>query len=278
MTDNPYRPPASDVTPQGGGDSALLDPPRRNGIGAGWRWIVEGFRYFGRAPLIWIIITVIFFAIMLILSMIPLVSLVANLLSPIFMGGLMLGCRALDNGQPLKVGHLFEGFQRNTGSLAAVGGLYLLGSLLILAVGGLIAMLTGGGDMFAFMQAGQQGAIPDEATASMMATGVLLAALVVLALYVPLMMALWFAPALVVFHDLGAVAAMKASLTGCWRNVLPFLLYGLVGLVLIVVGLIPLGLGLLVVMPALIASVYVSYKDIFLGKDAPPADTTGLAA
>ena len=276
MTDNPYRPPASDVTPQAGGATTLLDPPRRNGIGAGWRWIADGFRYFGRAPLIWIIIMLIFFAIMVVLSMIPIVSLLANLLSPVFMGGILLGCRALDQGRPLQVGHLFEGFRRNTGSLAAVGALYLLGSIAILLLGGVIMMLTGGGDLFAFMQAGQPGAMPDEAMAGM-ATGVLLAALVVLALYVPLLMALWFAPALVVFHDLGAVAAMKTSLAGCWRNVLPFLLYGLVGLVLIVLGAIPFGLGLLVVMPALLASVYVAYKDIFLGEDAP-ADTSGLAA
>ncbi len=273
MSDNPYQPPSADLTPPPAAEAGLLDPPRRNPFGAGWRWIAEGFRYFGRAPLIWVLIMVIFFAILLVLSMIPLVSLLTNLLSPIFTGGLMLGCRALDRGQPLQVGHLFEGFRRNTGTLAAVGGLYLLGSLAILLLAGGIALLTGGGDLFAAMHTGAAGPLPGE-DMNRMALGMLLAMGVALVLYIPLLMALWFAPALVVFHDLGAVAALRASLAGCWRNMLPFLLYGLVGLVLLVLGAIPLGLGLLVVMPVLVASVYAAYKDIFLaegGRNGLPA-------
>ena len=47
------------------------------------------------------------------------------------------------------------------------------------------------------------------------------------------------------------------------KNVIPFLIYGLVGLVLTIVATIPLLLGWLVLIPMLIASIYVSYKDIF---------------
>jgi len=45
----------------------------------------------------------------------------------------------------------------------------------------------------------------------------------------------------------------------------PFVLYGLVGLVLGIVASIPFGLGWLVLGPVAIASVYVGYRDIFLG-------------
>jgi len=77
-------------------------------------------------------------------------------------------------------------------------------------------------------------------------------------------MAVWFAAPLVVFHDLGAVEAMKASFTGCLRNIVPFLVYGIAGLVLSVVATIPLGLGWLVLGPVVAASVYTSYRDIYL--------------
>jgi len=86
----------------------------------------------------------------------------------------------------------------------------------------------------------------------------------VVGLTIPLLMALWFAPALVMLHGLGPLEAMKLSFVGCLRNMLPFLLYGLIALVLTVLAVIPVGLGLLVLGPMITASVYTAYKDIFL--------------
>ena len=56
---------------------------------------------------------------------------------------------------------------------------------------------------------------------------------------------------------------MKMSFSGCSRNVMPFLVYGLIGMVLAVVATIPFALGWLVVGPLSIASIYTSYCDIF---------------
>jgi uncharacterized membrane protein len=91
-----------------------------------------------------------------------------------------------------------------------------------------------------------------------------LAMLVMFALLLPLMMALWFAPALVVFHERGPVEAMKESFVGCLKNIVPFLVYGLVGLVFAILASIPVGLGWLLLGPVLIASLYASYRDIYL--------------
>jgi len=56
---------------------------------------------------------------------------------------------------------------------------------------------------------------------------------------------------------------MKMSFSGCLRNVMPFLVYGLIGMVLAVVATIPIALGWLVAGPLSIASIYTSYCDIF---------------
>jgi uncharacterized membrane protein len=80
----------------------------------------------------------------------------------------------------------------------------------------------------------------------------------------PLLMALWFAPALVIFHDVQPMAAMKSSFQGCLRNMLPFLIYGIVGFLLAIVAVIPLGLGLLVLGPVMWGTMYVGYRDIFV--------------
>ena len=91
----------------------------------------------------------------------------------------------------------------------------------------------------------------------------LLAWLVAMALSIPVYMALWFAPALVVLRGLAPVAAVKESFFGCLKNMVPFLIYGIVMLVLGIVAAIPLGLGWLVLGPVAVASIYVAYRDIY---------------
>ncbi|MGE5524556.1 MAG: hypothetical protein ACM3SS_12650, partial [Rhodospirillaceae bacterium] len=49
----------------------------------------------------------------------------------------------------------------------------------------------------------------------------------------------------------------------CWRNLLPFTVYGFVVLVLWFLASIPLLLGLLIVLPVVLCSIYASYKDVF---------------
>jgi uncharacterized membrane protein len=98
--------------------------------------------------------------------------------------------------------------------------------------------------------------------------GDLLGVLVAMALLVPVLMMIWFAPALIVLHDVAPVEALKMSFFGCLRNIMPFLIYGLVGLLMLVVGAIPLFLGWLVVYPVLMIAIYTAYRDIFLEEDA----------
>ena len=62
---------------------------------------------------------------------------------------------------------------------------------------------------------------------------------------------------------------MAASFRGCLRNVVPFLLYGLIGFGLAIVASIPFGLGWLVLGPVTMATIYTSYCDIF--EDQGPA-------
>jgi len=76
-------------------------------------------------------------------------------------------------------------------------------------------------------------------------------------------MATWFAPALALFHEQSATEAMKASFIACLRNVLPFLLYGVILFLLAIAASIPFGLGWLVLGPTMAASLYTGYRDIF---------------
>jgi hypothetical protein len=173
----------------------------------------------------------------------------------VFMGGLMLGCRALDSDDSLEVGHVFAGFKQNTGDLIVLGVLAVVGWVIAFIPAIIIA---GGGTFLAMMRGGEH--LPVLGTLGLT---FVLAMLVVFALLVPLYMAMWFAPSLIVFNNLKPLDAMKASFFGCLKNLVPFMFYSVVLLVLCMLAVIPFGLGFLVLGPVVIASIYTGYRDIF---------------
>lgn len=230
----------------------------------GWNWIRDGFRLFMQSPAIWIALFLIYLLIGGVLSIIPLLGpIVLHLLAPVFIAGFMLGCRALENEQELEINHLFAGFKQNTSQLVTVGGIYLAGIILI---AGVIFMASGGAVLSA-LTVNSHDVERASAAAAAAGGGVMLVALLGLSALIPLMMAYWFAPILVVFHDLTAADAMKTSFNACLRNILPFTVYSVVAAVLIILAAIPFGIGLVVLIPTMMASLYVSYKDVF---DPPP--------
>jgi uncharacterized membrane protein len=92
----------------------------------------------------------------------------------------------------------------------------------------------------------------------------LLAVLLILALMIPVIMALWFAPALVLLRDQPATAALRQSFRACLKNLVPFVLYAFILFVLALLAFIPAGLGLLVLGPVVFGSTYAAYRDLFL--------------
>ena len=57
--------------------------------------------------------------------------------------------------------------------------------------------------------------------------------------------------------------ALGISMVACLRNILPFLLCSLLSSILLVVAVIPLGLGLILWIPVMLLTLYTSYRDVF---------------
>lgn len=223
--------------------------------GNAFEWLKQGWAIFMVNPGIWVAITVIFLVIYLGLSIVPLIGqLAAHLLTPVLGAGLLLACQKVSNNRTLEIPDLFAGFKQNTQNLVMLGLLYMAGMLAIFAV----AALLGGGGLASGMVLG------NTAGAGVALGGMMLAFLVSLALSVPLVMAMWFAPALVVFNNMQPVPALKASFNACMKNMWVFLVYGLMTLVLCFFAALPLGLGFLVLVPVLAGTLYASYRDIFV--------------
>jgi len=222
-------------------------------IGNAWLWIVKGFHLFKANPAMWIILLVIYLAIMIPVSMLPVIgSVVSTLLAPVFAAGMMWGCQALVKNQDLEINHLFEGFKQNTSQLISIGGIYMV-SLLLVAV---IVVLALDKETAELLVQGKD-LSPEQAD------GMLMPILIALLLIMPVLMAYWFAPVLAGLHRLSAIEAMKLSFAACLKNMLPFLLYGLIFMVLLIIAIIPFGLGLVVVVPMMMTSLYSSYADVF---------------
>jgi hypothetical protein len=233
---------------------------RQVGARRGLDWLVEGFALFRRNPLIWIVLFSAYLLIGMVLSMIPVLGpIVLNLLAPVFVAGFMVGSRVLDNGGELEIGHLFAGFQHHAAQLVTIGGIYLAGIIVI------VGIMFAGTDhaVLEAMLSGKQ--MSPEETQAMLGEGFVFTSLLGLLLLVPLIMAYWFAPVLAAFHGLPGFTAMRLSFFACLKNIGPFLVYGFISMALLVIAAIPFGLGLLIMIPTMIASLYVSYKDVFAG-------------
>lgn len=244
--------------------------PRQVAAGQGWQWLVDGFALFRKNPLIWVVLCTILVAISYVLNKNLYLVLVLILILPVFVGGLMIGCQSMQNGRELEIAHLFTCFRKNPSGLIALGGVNLVGIILIVFV----VALIGGEGLKVVLESGQSNL--DTAALTTYGNQILVALLIGLALYVPLAMALWFSPVLVALHDTKAVVALKLSFIACLKNILPFLVYGVIVLILqliiaLLLGMISvssterLTIALVLMLPVLFPALYVSYKDIFPG-------------
>ena len=204
--------------------------PRVVEASRGWEWWAEGWRIFAASPGTWIGIVVVYVVVSALIGVVPYVGdLGSSLLTPVFVGGMMVACRAVDRGEPLRISHLFEGFQG-----AHFVQLVIVGTVNVALVVAL--KLLGGGGLMGNMALDKlaSGTDPMEGLAGSalaMSATALLVLLVVLVVATVFAMLNWFAPALITLRGLRAVEAMKLSLVASLRNWVPFLVYGIIVIV-----------------------------------------------
>jgi uncharacterized membrane protein len=238
--------------------SANQEIPRKLPAGDGMRWFTEGFRLYRKNPLLLSAAFGLLFGIVMALNLIPLAgNALSELASPLMVAGFMAAYRMLDSGQDLELPHFLAGVKGPAIALMMVGAVQLLGAMLIFRI-----MLGMGLDPELLMETARAGGSPEEMQATL--NQAMPAALTGLVLFTPLIMATWFAPALILFGNARPTQALLVSLRAVAKNWAPVLVNGLVlGLVLFLAALVPFLLGLLVAMPLVLASQYASYQAIF---------------
>jgi uncharacterized membrane protein len=269
---NPYQAPSVDVMRPAESDVVPFTPNGRSvGAGQAFSWIGAAWRLFVHAPLIWMVNIVIYFIILFVIGLLPIVgSFITNLLYPAFAAGFLIGADRLRRAESYEVGHLFAGFQQKASPLLILGAIWVGGGLLLLALLALlVAVFVGASGFMGAMISGDAAKL-ETVLASMGAGaigGFLLAVLLVFLGSIPLLMALWFAPALVVFHDLSPTDAIVQSFKASLKNFIPLVLCFVTFMVLAMIGAIPIFLGWLVVFPLMFATQYTCYRNVFAGDD-----------
>lgn len=228
--------------------------------GRGLAWWTEGWALFMRSALLWVALALILIVGFALVGMVPLLgSLATALLTPVFFASWLVAARKVESGGTLEVADLFTCFQGDRLTpLIVLGALFAAATLVMFLVAGML----GAGAMFGLMGGGMH----RSAGGMMSAMGAgFMAVLVFLIFGMLATAALWFAPALVVFRSVAPVDAVMTSLRAVIKNVLPFLVYGVIQIVLAIVASIPFGLGWLVLLPVMLLTAYVSYRDVFGG-------------
>jgi len=250
---------------------ALTLPARR-----GWRWLFEGFQIFRKKQLMLSFLVIGYWILMLLVNSVPWIGQVlATVLIPAFSVSLMNSCRLVAQDAPLPPQLLFSGFDRNPRGLLILGAIYLACTLGILGM----TVLIDDGLLFQFLVFGTH---PEEQV--LLSSNIVLAIEAAVAVFVPVIMAYWYAPVLVAWHDLPVGKSLFFSFVACLRNWRVFLVYFIAllvfgtflpGLVLGILSAVFAGAGeqfsvvlmvfvVLIVLPTLYASFYVSYRDVFV--------------
>jgi hypothetical protein len=285
--ENPYAAPKANLKTEKEHTGNWLDQPRKVPASHGWHWIKSATVMFMKQPWKWLAMSLLFLLFITLFNFLPKIGpFLGTVLCMPLAGGLMLAAHKSDNGHNVRINYLFEGFRHNRNQLFLVG-LYYLGFFIIF---GLIMGLLMGSGIFTFLGGGPESAEAINAMVQENLSLFFIGMLVIFALSIPVMMAVWFATPLVAISDRTALTAYMLSFKGCMKNWLAFLVYSLAFFLLVIVimavvgavsgllaffiadgnplilSFLPMVFILLLCMPLMVIcglTVYTSFKDIY---------------
>lgn len=191
----------------------------RLGATRGWDWLARAHALFARARMYWLLLILGYWLITILLSVVPLVGIVAaTLLKPVFAVGFLAAAWSQEKGETPHLSRLFAGFRSNIRALLPLGVVYAAGIALALAASSVM-------DDGALMRLLLFGEAPE---GDLMAIPGIQSAMGLTALCaVPTLLALWFAPALIVFQDQPTFTALGLSLRAAVSNFAAVVIYAM---------------------------------------------------
>lgn len=251
----------------------------------GMRWVRESIRLFKLKPQLWMLVSLAYITIFMILPSLPglgLLGLFTVMLWPVYMALAVMLFRQADLGQTIALNSIVDILKKQAKTLMLLG-------LACLLYATLITYLLNA-DITQLMSLANQKKSMSESQASQFISQFLPVLIKLLLLLLPLFIATWFSPMLITLNDYPLVKAVKSSIAGMLQYTVAMgiswlvisagimavmlglgIVIGLISAVLPVIGqlVMPLLLlaALLVANSLMFAFQYISYRDAF--KAAP---------
>jgi hypothetical protein len=210
----------------------------------GITWVKLGFKTFLQQPLAMSGLFFMFMALLSVASFLPFIgAAVALALLPAATLGLMAATQEATKGKfpmPSILISAFRAGKQRLKDMLILGGLYAAGFLAIMAV---VSLIDGGQFAKLYLVGGK---ITEELVIQ---TNFQVAMWVTLALYLPLSLMFWHAPALVHWHGMSPVKSLFFSFMACYKNFGAFTIYGFAWM-----GIFMLSLLIITVLAALLGS------------------------
>lgn len=251
-------------------------PFERRNAAHGVSWLRQAFAMLWAHRVRWLVLLLIYYALLVAIKAVPYVgAFVAPMLKPVLEVGFLAAAWSQERGGLPRIRLLFAGFRANLRALLALGIVFVVGmTIAVLATalvddGRLLEVVSGAATL-------DEAVLANANVEAAMLFGALCA--------LPVLLALWFAPALVVFQDCDVPRALATSLRAATANWRPIAMWAL--LLFLYVGVLPTFVAaiiaalapedvayivaavvLLPYLALLIATVnisaYVSYRDVF---------------
>jgi hypothetical protein len=255
--------------------------PARTGL----TWVKLGFKTYLQQPLAMSGLFFMFMALLSIATLLPLIgAALALALLPAATLGLMAATQEATKGKfpmPTILISAFRAGKQQVRAMLVLGALYAAGFLIIVAIS---ALIDGGGFARLYLVGGK---ITEDIVQQ---TDFQLAMWVTLALYLPLSLLFWHAPALVHWYGVTPVKSLFFSLMACYKNWAALTVYGMawVGIfvvTMLVVTVIAALLGnptfaalalfpvALLIMAIFFTSIYFTFRDSFTDTSTEDSST-----
>ncbi len=218
-------------------------------------WLKYGWKLFKKKPLTWIFMVLIFDLFMLVGNSFFIGKFIVALLLPILAGGIFIALDKTSRDEPIGLENLFSVFKYKPilKELLTVGAIgvavvsltlvlqYLTGTEYEVKIDS--SKVEGTGDVYKQVSKGS--------------------------IFTSIVSLVWscamlFAIPLIAIYKESAIPALKHSLNGILLNFIPFLVFFGMIVLLTIVSILPVGLGLLVLIPVLYGAFYSSFKEIYV--------------
>ena len=241
---------------------------RRLPANRGALWLLGGFALFRRNPPLLTLLTFTYLVLVLLINVIPAIG---PFLLPLFLPLMTIilanGCRGIERKGSYGAKDLLNDVPERQQAIAHLGGLHLAASALIVLISTSLGL-----DLTLNENLNNEQLKDLAADLGMF-----------LLLSIPLLMAFWFAPLLTLWNQMPATKSVFFSFIASWMNWRAFAMYGVAigvvgvlvpGIILVLASLISPSLltiasvvlrmmMMFVLAPSLVASMYLSYRDVF---------------